>query len=60
MDALAPLQPRLYSITAAPEVHPGKPSVAFSVVKYGVPSGAEAGPHKVSIFHCQRNLTILS
>lgn len=41
LDALQPLQPRLYSITTAPEAHPGKPAVAFSVVKYKVPSGVE-------------------
>ena len=39
LDALQPLQPRLYSITTAPEAHPGKPAVAFSVVKYETPSG---------------------
>jgi sulfite reductase alpha subunit-like flavoprotein len=41
LDALQPLQPRLYSITTAPEAHPGKPAVAFSVVKHTVPSGVE-------------------
>ena len=41
LDALQPLQPRLYSITTAPEAHPGRPAVAFSVVKYAVTSGVE-------------------
>ena len=41
LDALQPLQPRMYSITTAPEAHPGRPAVAFSVVKYKSPSGAK-------------------
>ena len=39
LDALSPLAPRLYSITCAPEVAPTTPSVAFSVVRFQVPSG---------------------
>jgi NADPH-ferrihemoprotein reductase len=41
LDALSPLAPRLYSITCAPEVSLRTPSVAFSVVKFQTPSGAE-------------------
>jgi NADPH-ferrihemoprotein reductase len=40
LDALTPLQPRMYSITTAPEAHPGKPAVAFSVVSFQTPQGA--------------------
>ena len=41
LDALQPLQPRMYSITSAPEAHGGVPAVAFSVVKFATPSGAQ-------------------
>jgi NADPH-ferrihemoprotein reductase len=40
LDACPPLQPRMYSITTAPEVRPGRPAVAFSVVAFPAPSGA--------------------
>ena len=41
LDATQPLQPRMYSVAAAPETAPGKPCVAFSVVRHVTPSGAE-------------------
>lgn len=41
LDATQPLQPRMYSVAAAPETAPGKPCVAFSVVRHVAPSGAE-------------------
>ena len=40
LDALQPLQPRMYSITSAPEAHGGVPAVAFSVVEFSTPLGA--------------------
>ena len=40
LDAAQPLQPRMYSITSAPEASPGRPSVAFSVVRGVSPAGA--------------------
>ena len=40
LDALQPLQPRMYSITSAPEAHGGVPAVAFSVVRFSTPRGA--------------------
>jgi NADPH-ferrihemoprotein reductase len=39
LDAAQPLQPRMYSITSAPEASPGRPSVAFSVVRGVSPAG---------------------
>ena len=41
LDATSPLQPRMYSITTAPEASPNKPCVAFSVVRHKSPNGVE-------------------
>ena len=40
LDAAPPLQPRMYSITTAPETAPATPAVAFSVVRFASPAGA--------------------
>ena len=40
LDAVPPLQPRMYSITTAPETAPATPAVAFSVVRFRSPAGA--------------------
>ena len=40
LDAVPPLQPRMYSITTAPETAPATPAVAFSVVRFASPAGA--------------------
>ena len=39
LEATPPLQPRMYSITTAPETAPTTPAVAFSVVRFASPAG---------------------
>ena len=41
LEATPPLQPRMYSITTAPETAPTTPAVAFSVVRFASPAGVK-------------------